>query len=142
MNVQADKLAAALRLLPDEGDMIEHNPDEGMSLYCCGGEVQMVWRGDDRVKHAAGCWHVAARAALAAYEAELMAASSSFVVEPTTAGVHNVVHVPSNTNMGAFAPDKALSECERLNLQDQAQHEACTDQIAHLDRIIARSPNA
>lgn len=47
------------RLLPDDSDMIEHNPDEGMRMFCCGGEVVHVWGGNDRCEHATGCWYVA-----------------------------------------------------------------------------------
>lgn len=65
----AEKLAAALRGLPDECGMIEHNPDEGPRLFCCGGDVVETLRSTTR-KHAPGCWYVQAREALAEYDAQ------------------------------------------------------------------------
>lgn len=59
------KLIEAGVNIPDDSGMIEHNPDEGMSLFCCGGEVRHVWSGSDRVIHAADCWYIALRMAFA-----------------------------------------------------------------------------
>lgn len=69
MNTLTDKLAAALRGLPDEYDMIEHNPDEGPRLFCCGGAVAQTLRSTTR-KHAPDCWYVRVREALAEYDAQ------------------------------------------------------------------------
>lgn len=66
----ADRMAEALRNMPDDAGMIEHNPDEGMRLFCCEGKVIHSMTGSDRVEHASNCWYVAARATLVAYDAE------------------------------------------------------------------------
>lgn len=71
----------ALRALPDDAGMIEYNPDEGMRLFCCGGDV-VCYLGarDDTVKHRADCWHVAARATIARHDAApLQAATADFL---------------------------------------------------------------
>jgi hypothetical protein len=60
------KLAEALAILPNDSDMIEHNPDEGPSYFCCGGLVTYNIhrsRGSGR-KHEDGCWYVKLRALL------------------------------------------------------------------------------
>lgn len=54
-------LIKALRRLPDDVDMIEHNPDEGMRFFCCGADTSLDY---GRQNHAAGCWYVALRAAV------------------------------------------------------------------------------
>jgi hypothetical protein len=61
-------LLAALRNLPDEHEMIEHNPDEGMRLFCCGGTIEHVWGGNDLLRHKTTCWFMALKQALAVQE--------------------------------------------------------------------------
>ncbi|OGU22801.1 MAG: hypothetical protein A2580_11755 [Hydrogenophilales bacterium RIFOXYD1_FULL_62_11] len=68
MPTVTDKLAAALRNIPDDAALIEHNPDEGMRLSCCDGKVIERLHGFDSVKHTSECWAVAARAALLDYD--------------------------------------------------------------------------
>lgn len=58
--------ADALRNMPDDSGMIEHNPEEGMRLFCCGGAVNDGYRGVAGVGHTAECWYVGVRAALEA----------------------------------------------------------------------------
>lgn len=65
-----ERMAAALRNLPDDAGMIEHNPDDGMRLFCCEGQVVQSMTGSDRAEHAASCWYVAARRVVAAYDAD------------------------------------------------------------------------
>ena len=77
MNTITDRLASALRNLPNDDGMIEHNPDEGLRLFCCDGRVVCRMKGDDTVEHAAGCWYVAAREALAAYDAHCAQSATS-----------------------------------------------------------------
>src|SRR5512138_1853922 len=36
---RAERLAEALALLPDDSGMIEHSPEEGPFMFCCGREV-------------------------------------------------------------------------------------------------------
>lgn len=59
---QVATLREALADLPDDFAMIEHNPDEGESFYCCGAETRV---NVGLLQHKPGCWYVAARAALA-----------------------------------------------------------------------------
>ena len=57
------RLREALAGLPDDIDMIEHNPEEGASYFCCGQPVAFGF--DKRTgSHIAGCWYVTARTAL------------------------------------------------------------------------------
>ena len=49
-------------LLPDDVDMIEHNPDEGQSFFCCG---ELTNLNVGHVNHSDGCWFVKLRNALA-----------------------------------------------------------------------------
>lgn len=50
-----------LALLPDEFDMIEHNPEEGPRMFCCGREV--FHRGyDPIITHDEDCWYARMRA--------------------------------------------------------------------------------
>jgi hypothetical protein len=58
-----DACKLALAGLPDDGGMIEHNPDEGPRMFCCDGKIHYSMRADDRIEHAAGCWYIAARSA-------------------------------------------------------------------------------
>lgn len=61
-----NKYAEALSLLPDDSDMIEHNPDEGPRYFCCGGDVSYnvhPSRGSGR-RHEKDCWYVKLRALL------------------------------------------------------------------------------
>lgn len=69
MKTIIDQLAEALRGLPDDSGMIEHNPDEGMRMFCCGGEVRQRWNASDTCEHASDCWYTQVREALAAYDA-------------------------------------------------------------------------
>lgn len=50
-------LYAARELIPSEADMIENNPDEGPRLFCCRGDINYNFRGNDTVTHAPGCWY-------------------------------------------------------------------------------------
>lgn len=59
---RAERLAEALALLPDEIDMIENNPDEGMLMSCCGREVKSRGIHDLLITHDKGCWYVSMRA--------------------------------------------------------------------------------
>ncbi|MGH8074237.1 MAG: hypothetical protein ACREO4_09205 [Lysobacter sp.] len=75
--MNAHKLADALRAMPDDVDMIEHNPDEGARYFCCGREVSFNvhpsrWpAGSIQGRtHAGDCWYTAARAALAQHDAQ------------------------------------------------------------------------
>lgn len=65
-----ESMAAALRTMPDDAGMIEHNPEEGMRLFCCEGQVIQCMAGSDRVEHATSCWYVAARRAVAEYDSD------------------------------------------------------------------------
>ena len=69
MDALTQQLIEALRGMPDDGGMIEHNPDEGMRLFCCNGKVAHSFRGDDQVQHSADCWYVKVRKAAASLEA-------------------------------------------------------------------------
>lgn len=51
----------ALDLLPDEIDMIEHNPDEGPHMFCCGREVLRGFN-DLLITHDEDCWYARMRA--------------------------------------------------------------------------------
>lgn len=55
---RAERLAEALSLLPDEIGMIEHNPDEGMYMSCCGREVKSRGLYDLLMSHDDDCWYV------------------------------------------------------------------------------------
>ena len=50
-----------LDLLPDETEMIEHNPDEGPRMFCCGREVIRGYY-DTRITHDKDCWYAQMRA--------------------------------------------------------------------------------
>lgn len=58
----APELLEALQGLPQDVDMVEHNPDEGQSFFCCGSSTSINY---GKLDHAPGCWYVAARAAIA-----------------------------------------------------------------------------
>jgi hypothetical protein len=51
----------ALALLPDEIDMIEHNPDEGPRMFCCGRKVLHGFHGP-LITHNEDCWYAQMRA--------------------------------------------------------------------------------
>lgn len=51
----------ALDLLPDEFDMIEHNPEEGPRMFCCGREVLYGYHGTI-ITHDEDCWYARMRA--------------------------------------------------------------------------------
>ena len=70
MKTTTEKLADALRLLPGDVDMVEHNPDEGQSFFCCGKPTNLNM---GKLDHARGCWFVAMQDALAEYDAEQQA---------------------------------------------------------------------
>lgn len=57
-----DDVRAVLADVPGEFDMIEHNPDEGMCAFCCGGDVHRKYAGGGgwtyHVGHASDCWYV------------------------------------------------------------------------------------
>ena len=53
--------ASLLALLPDESDMVEHNPDEGPRMFCCGAERVYSLGSGYGAKHLQGCWYVAMR---------------------------------------------------------------------------------
>lgn len=53
-----DDVRAVLTDVPGEFDMIEHNPDEGVSLFCCGGAVQRAGHSGFTLHHTADCWYV------------------------------------------------------------------------------------
>lgn len=59
---RAERLAEALALLPDEHDMIEHNPDEGPRMFCCWQEVKLRGFHDYLITHDKGCWYAQMRA--------------------------------------------------------------------------------
>lgn len=61
--VAAD-LFEALQRLPDDADMIEHNPDEGTRYFCCGTSVAFHPFPPSMRQHAPGCWYAAARSAI------------------------------------------------------------------------------
>lgn len=48
-------LIDAAKGIPDDVDMIEHNPDEGTSYFCCGASVAFH---PPKRNHAEGCWYV------------------------------------------------------------------------------------
>lgn len=54
-------LEVSAKNLPDDEDMIEHNPDEGQRYLCCGAETHLNM---GRMEHASDCWFVQLRAAL------------------------------------------------------------------------------
>lgn len=51
----------ALDLLPNEIDMIEHNPEEGPRMFCCGREVFRRFN-DLLITHDEDCWYARMRA--------------------------------------------------------------------------------
>lgn len=52
---QRDELLAALERMPrDDVGMVEHNPDEGESFFCCGAETSV---NHGRLNHKPGCWY-------------------------------------------------------------------------------------
>lgn len=59
---RADKLAEALALLPDEIAMVEHNPDDGPLMFCCGREVNDLGPRGLLITHDGGCWYARMRA--------------------------------------------------------------------------------
>jgi hypothetical protein len=59
------ELLAALCGLPDDIDMIEHNPDEGESFFCCKEPTHLNM---GKVSHAPGCWYARLRAAAKAVQ--------------------------------------------------------------------------
>ncbi len=70
-------LLTALRELPEDVDMIEHNPDDGPRYHCCGNEVRFHvhptrWPAGSESRegrvHGRGCWYVQLVDALAAYD--------------------------------------------------------------------------
>lgn len=58
------ELLAAARACPSDEDLVEHNPDEGESLHCCGGRSHTNM---GRFEHRADCWVLRLRAAAAAF---------------------------------------------------------------------------
>lgn len=58
MLAASQTLQVALRRLPDDVDMIEHNPDEGQRFFCCGAETHLNL---GKMEHARDCWYVAVR---------------------------------------------------------------------------------
>jgi hypothetical protein len=61
---RAPAMLAALRGLPEDIDMFEHNPEDGPSYFCCGSPVSFGFHGRTG-KHGTECWYVAAQAAIA-----------------------------------------------------------------------------
>ena len=59
---ERDALREALALLPDEHDMIEHNPDEGPRTFCCWQEIKLRGLHDYLITHDEGCWYARMRA--------------------------------------------------------------------------------
>lgn len=57
-----ERLEEALALLPNEHDMIEHNPDEGPRMFCCGREVKFDWLNGPIRTHDEECWYARMRA--------------------------------------------------------------------------------
>lgn len=57
-HLRAEKLVEALALLPDEIEMVEHNPDEGPITFCCGREVKHRGLHDLHITHDKDCWYV------------------------------------------------------------------------------------
>lgn len=57
-----EDVRAVLADVPDEGDMIEHNPDEGMRAFCCGGDVNRTYATGGgwnyTLRHESDCWYV------------------------------------------------------------------------------------
>lgn len=72
LRAEAERLREALALLPDEHDMIEHNPDEGPRMACCWREVQVQFHGPVRT-HDEDCWYARMRALLSAVERDAQA---------------------------------------------------------------------
>jgi len=42
--------------------MVEHNPDEGPLMFCCGRKVKLTWLHDLEPTHNEGCWYARMRA--------------------------------------------------------------------------------
>ena len=59
---EIEALREALALLPDEHDMIEHNPDEGPRTFCCWQEVKLRGLHDYLITHDKDCWYARMRA--------------------------------------------------------------------------------
>lgn len=59
---RAERLAEALALLPDEIEMVEHNPYGGPLMFCCGQRVTSSGLHDLRINHDKECWYAQMRA--------------------------------------------------------------------------------
>lgn len=67
---ERDALREALALLPDEHDMIEHNPDEGPRTFCCWQEIKLRGLHDYLITHDKDCWYARMRALCEQKESE------------------------------------------------------------------------
>lgn len=74
MSDQLARLIQALNNLPEDSDMIEHNPDDGPSYHCCGQSVQFHihpsrWQPGsiEGRMHGKDCWYVELQTAFKGY---------------------------------------------------------------------------
>lgn len=61
---RAERMAEALALLPDDIGMIEHSPEEGPFMFCCGREVTYDRLHGPVCTHDEDCWYAQMRVLL------------------------------------------------------------------------------